>query len=302
MSRIGKRWSLLPLVLCVAVATGQAQGWQHVGNVKSLEKRTDGVVLTAGTAKVQISFFRPGIVRVRVAPSGTFPKDFSWAVIEEAKAPAVEVKNSKDQVEVSDAEVVVRVKKSPLLINFEDKRGNTVLADEASLPMAWSGERLHVWKQMPLLESYYGLGDHPGSLNRRNRAFTLWNTDSFAFQESTDPIYKAIPFFIGLKEGKAYGVFFDNAFRTNFDFGLESPLYYTFGSEGGEINYYYFAGPEPKRIVQEFVEMVGHTPLPPYWSLGFQQSRYSYYREARVYEIAKRFCEKKIPCDAIYLD
>ena len=69
MSRIGKRWSLLPLGLCVAVTTVQAQGWQHVGNVKTVEKRNDGVVLTAGAAKVQISFFRPGIVRVRVAPS-----------------------------------------------------------------------------------------------------------------------------------------------------------------------------------------------------------------------------------------
>jgi alpha-glucosidase len=298
-----RRWSLLAVALCVRASTNvQAQGWQHVGNVQALEKQNDGVVLKTGAAKVQIAFFQPGVVRVRVAPTGAFPKDFSWAVIEKAKAPAVNIKDDKDEVLVSDGEVVVRVKKAPLLINFEDRQGNTVLADEPSLPMAWNGERVRVWKQMPLLENYYGLGDHPGSLNRRNRAFTLWNTDSYAFQESTDPIYKSIPFFIGLKEGKAYGVFFDNAFRANFDFGLESPLYYTFGSEGGEINYYYFAGPEPKRIVQEFVEMVGHTPLPPYWSLGFQQSRYSYYPEARVYEIAKRFREKKIPCDAIYLD
>ena len=301
-AKIGKRCGLLTLALCAAVITARAQGWQHVGNVQAVEKRNDGVVLTAGSAKVQVTFFRPGIVRVRVAPTGTFPKDFSWAVMEEAKAPALTVKDGKGQVEVSDAEVVVKIKKAPLLIDFEDKHGNTVLADEASLPMAWNGERVRVWKEMPQLENYYGLGDHPGSLNRRNRAFTLWNTDSYAFQESTDPIYKSIPFFIGLKEGKAYGLFFDNAYRSNFDFGLESPFYYAFGSEGGEISYYYFAGPEPKKIVQEFVEMVGHTPLPPYWSLGFQQSRDSYYPEARVYEVAKSFREKKIPLDAIYLD
>src|SRR5262249_33057440 len=203
--------------------------------------------------------------------------------------PAVTVKDTKDQVELSDGEAVVRVKKSPLLIGFEDKQGQTVLADEASLPMAWNGERVRVWKQMPLLENYYGLGDHPGSLNRRNRAFTLWNTGSYAFQESTDPVYKSSPFFVGLKAGEAYGMFFAHRYLRNFDFGLDSPFSYTLGSEGGEINYYYFAGPDPKKIVQEFVEMVGHTPLPPYWTLGFQQSRYSYYPEARVYEIAKTF-------------
>ncbi|HTP68891.1 MAG TPA: glycoside hydrolase family 31 protein [Dongiaceae bacterium] len=294
---------LVIVTLCATGATcTRAQGWQHVGNVQDVEKRNDGVVLKTGAAKIEITFFRPGIVRVRVGPSGTFPQNASWAVIQGAKSPVVMIKDSKEEVLIADNEAVVRVKKNPLLINFEDLQGNTTLADEPSLPMAWNGERVRVWKQMPLLENYYGLGDHPGTLNRRNRAFTLWNTDSYAFQESTDPIYKSIPFFIGLRQGTAYGVFFDNAYRTNFDFGLESPFYYTFGSEGGEINYYYFAGPDPKKIVQRFVDMVGHTPLPPYWSLGFQQSRYSYYPEARVYEVAKTFREKKIPLDALYLD
>jgi len=303
MSRtVGCRSWLALLVLLIASTCAQAQGWQHVGKVTAVESRKDGAVLKAGSAQVQITFFQPGIVRVRVAPTGSFPKNSSWAVIQEAKAPEVKVKDGKEEVLIAGSQVVVRVKKNPLLVNFEDTQGNTVLEDEPSLPMAWDGERVRVWKQMPLLENYYGLGDHPGTLNRRNRTFTLWNTDSYAFQESTDPIYKSIPFFIGLRQGTAYGLFFDNAYRTNFDFGLESPFYYTFGSEGGEIDYYYFAGPEPKKIVQKFVDMVGHTPLPPYWSLGFQQSRYSYYPESRVYEIANTFREKKIPLDAIYLD
>jgi alpha-glucosidase len=42
--------------------------------------------------------------------------------------------------------------------------------------------------------------------------------------------------------------------------------------------------------------------LPPLWSLGFQQSRYSYYPEARVREIARNFRERRIPADVIYLD
>src|SRR5437016_10790316 len=46
----------------------------------------------------------------------------------------------------------------------------------------------------------------------------------------------------------------------------------------------------------------GHTPLPPLWSLGYQQCRYSYYPESRIREIVKTFREKKIPADVIYLD
>ena len=289
-------------LLVFAAVRLQAAGWEHLGNVDHVQDLKDGVELSAGHAKVRITFFRGDIVRVRVAPNGVFPRDYSWAIVQSAEPPVVKVHDAKDQVRIASGAVVVVVNKSPLLIDFESEQGKTILADEASLPMAWDGQRIGVWKKMPLLESYYGLGDKPGTLNRRNRAFTLWNTDSFAWQESTDPLYKTIPFFIGLNQGTAYGIFFDNTYRSNFNFGLESPDFYSFGSEGGEINYYYLAGPGPKKIVQMFAALTGHTQLPPYWSLGFQQSRYSYYPEARVREIAKSFRDKKIPCDAIYLD
>jgi alpha-glucosidase len=294
------------VLLCASVllpgTRAQAAGWEHLGNVDRVQELKDGVELSAGKTRVRVTFFRGDIVRVRVAPNGVFSKDYSWAIIQPAEPPAVKVRDSRDQVRITSGDVVVVVKKSPLLVNFENAQGRTTLADEPSSPMAWNGPRIEVWKKMPLLENYYGLGDKPGTLNRRNRAFTLWNTDSFAWQESTDPLYKTIPFFIGLNEGTAYGIFFDNTYRSNFNFGLESPDFYSFGSEGGEINYYYLAGPEPKKIVQMFAALTGHTQLPPYWALGFQQSRYSYYPEARVLEIAKTFRDKKIPCDAIYLD
>jgi alpha-glucosidase len=43
-------------------------------------------------------------------------------------------------------------------------------------------------------------------------------------------------------------------------------------------------------------------PLPPKWSLGYQQCRYSYYPDYEVRTIAKTFRDKNIPADAIVLD
>src|SRR5207302_11511068 len=74
------------------------------------------------------------------------------------------------------------------------------------------------------------------------------------------------------------------------------------GAEGGGINYHYLRGPTPGKIVQGVAALVGRTELPPRWTLGFQQSRYSYEPEERVYEVAKTLRDKKIPADAIYLD
>ena len=48
--------------------------------------------------------------------------------------------------------------------------------------------------------------------------------------------------------------------------------------------------------------LTGLPPLPPLWSLGFQQSRFSYETEARLREIASRLRSDKIPADVLYLD
>jgi alpha-glucosidase len=300
MQRIRVSRRLLPVLLAPVALL--AQGWQHIGNIQKVEKLPDGVELTAGKAKVRVTVFRSGIFRVRVAETGTFPKDFSWAVIETPEPPAVKVDDAKDEVRVTAGNIVARIRKSPLLIDFQRDTGDVLVADDSNLPMAWENGRVHVWKKMPEDEGYYGLGDKAGPMNRRDRAFTMWNTDAYAWRESTDPLYKTIPFFIGLRKGLVYGIFFDNTWRSSFDFGKEGHDFYSFGAEGGEINYYFFAGPTPAKIVQDFTALVGHTKLPPLWTLGFQQSRYSYEPEERVYEIAKTFRDKKIPADAIYLD
>ena len=279
-----------------------AEGWQHLGAVQHVEKLPDGVELSAGSAKVRITAFRDGVIRVRVAPQSAFPKDSSWAVIEPPEVPPVKVEDAKDDVRLLAGSVNVIIHKSPLLISFTDSQGRVVLEDEPTLPMASNGQRIRIWKKMPPDESYFGLGDKAGPMNRRGRSFTNWNTDAFGWGESTDPLYKTIPFFLGVRKGSAYGIFFDNTHRSSFDFGKESPDYLSFGAEGGELNYYFFAGPDPKKVIAEYTALVGRTPLPPLWSLGYQQCRYSYYPEARAREIVRLFREKKIPADVIYFD
>lgn len=302
MSSFPRKVAVGLLFGAMAAGGAWAAGWQHVGNVQRVERLADGVELSVGSAKVRITVFRDGIVRVRLAPQGSFDKEPSWAMVENPEPPAIKVEDGKNEVRLTAGRVIAVVKKAPLLITFSDPAGKELLADEPTLPMAWDGARIQVWKRMPLEEAYFGLGDKPGPMNRRNHAYTMWNTDFYGWQESDDPIYKTIPFFMGLEKGRAYGVFFDNTYRSSFDFGKESRDYFSFGAEGGELNYYFIAGPEPKKVVEDFTAMVGRTPLPPLWSLGYQQCRYSYYPEARGREIVQLLRSKKIPADVIYFD
>jgi alpha-glucosidase len=302
MTGFARRIGMGLVALALWCGTTAAQGWQHLGKVQRVDKLKDGVELTAGAAKVRVTAFRNGVFRVRLAPNGSFAKDHSWAVIESADPPQVLIGENQKEVQIIANSLVANIRKSPLLITFSRLDGLVYLADEPSLPMAWNGPRVHVWKKMPSDENYFGLGDKAGPMNRRSRSFTNWNTDEFGWQESSDPLYKTIPFFIGLRKGASYGLFFDNTYRSTFDFGKESPDYFSFGAEGGELNYYIIAGPEPKGIIEKYTAMTGRSPLPPLWSLGYQQCRYSYYPESRAREIVKTLRDKKIPADAIYFD
>jgi alpha-glucosidase len=212
------------------------------------------------------------------------------------------LKTSTDAVEFATETITVRITTSPLRVIFLDSDGSVILQDDPAHPPSWNGGEFRMWKSMPLDEHYFGLGDKAGPIDHRDQAFTMWNTDAYGWSEGTDPLYKSVPFFLAVRRGKAYGVFLGNTFRTSFDFGKQSRDYYSFGSDGGDLDYYFIYGPEPKAVIESFTALVGRMPLPPRFALGYHQSRYSYFPESRVREVAHEFRVHKIPCDAIYLD
>ncbi len=277
--------------------------WHSAGAVTAAHAIPNGAEFEAGRARIRITAISESVVRVRVAPDAKFPDDFSWAVLTGSKQTiATTLKETESGWELATGPVTVRIHRSPPGIAFVDSAGHLLSQDDPDHPMAWDGARFRVWKTLPEKEHFYGLGDKPGSFDHRGHAYTLWNTDDYFWQESSDPLYKSIPFFVAAQPGEAYGIFFDNTYRSKFDFGKEMPDVYSFGAEGGELNYYFLAGPQPKQVLEEYADLTGRMPLPPLWALGYQQSRYSYYPEARVRELARMFREKKIPADVIYLD
>lgn len=294
------------LVLLLAPLVADAQGWRHLGAADAVQRRPDGVELRSGPARVRVSAHAEGVFRVRMAPDGRFDGTPSWAVIQAPSPPQVRIEETPAAVRIAAGDVVATIERKPLRIVFADAAGRELLAGAPELPMAWMdaphGPRVRAWMRMPADEHYYGLGDKAGPLDRRGRAFTMWNTDAYGWQGWSDPLYKSIPFFLALRAGRAYGLFFDNAHRSSFDFGKESEDCYAFGADGGELDYYFVAGPAPARVLERYTALTGRAPLPPLWALGFQQSRYSYHPEAKVREIAAQLRRRRIPGDALYLD
>ena len=262
----------------------------------------NGIDVRAAEMREQITALRDDLLRVRIVRSGQFPEDSSWAVLPAARTSSASVKPEFTSVSCGFRTSALRVvvDRKTLRITILDLAGNIINQDQR--PAQFQGSSFRVYKTMPLDEHYFGLGDKTGPFDRRERAFSLWNTDAYRFQESTDPLYKSIPFFMTFRAGHAMGLLFDNTWRSSFDFGKNEPGVYSFGAVDGPLNYYFIYGPSPRQVLESYAWLTGKPPLPPMWTFGFQQSRYTYYPQSRVLEIANRLRADKIPADAIYLD
>jgi alpha-glucosidase len=257
----------------------------------------NGIQVSNADVTIQITALRDDVLRVRATHTAVLPEDSSWAVLPSSRTASVKVIADPNGFHTSALKITLD---STLRLTVSDL-GGRVLQQDAE-PITWHNAGFRIAKHKDPADHFFGLGDKPGPLDRVGQAFTMWNTDSFGWQESTDPIYKSIPFFIDLRAGRALGVFFDNTWRTWFDFGKEDPNQYSFSAPNGPVDYYLLYGPAPKQVVEAYAWLTGPTPLPPLWSLGFQQSRYSYSSEAEVRAIADRLRADHIPADAIYLD
>ncbi len=290
-------------IFLYAQAGASPQAIVTIDAVTSAQALRDGVQIEAGPASLRIIALRDDIVRVRISPTSTLPEDASWAVIPESRSKSIDVQATQDSAFVGfrTAALDVRVERSPLRIVIRDLAGNIISADAVGRPVKFQRGGFSIYQEMPGDEHYFGLGDKTGSFDRREQAYTLWNTD-IGPQESVDPLYKSIPFFLAIHGTRSYGIFLDNTWRTWFDFGKSARDAYSFGAEGGPIDYYFIYGPTPKQVVENYAYLTGKPPLPPLWALGFQQSRYSYTPESQIRDIANRLRLDKIPSDVVYLD
>jgi len=257
---------------------------------------------------LRIYFIDDYILRFRYAVEGLFDEDFSYAIDPDYKAAGatISLKEEDKLLTVTTKAVICKIAKRNLSISIYDLDGNVIQEDDKGFHWEkneeYGGYIVQNSKKIHYQEAFYGLGDKPTDLNLKNRRFENWGTDEYGYHYNTDPLYKSIPIYYGLQNGIGYGIFFDNSFRSYFDFGKERSDAASFWAQGGEMNYYFIAGPQLMDVCRRYTLMTGTPEMPPMWSLGFQQCKWSYYPESKVKEITSKMRELEIPCDAIYLD
>lgn len=266
---------------------------------KNYEINHNNIDIYFSNMKITLTMFENDIVKVFIGDK--YEESISTnGVVDNLEKGEFIVEEDSNFVIIKGTKVLTFVDKNTTEISFKDLDGNIINED---FQPSFKDEKGNVYiSKVNDCLAYYGLGEKGGDLNKKGFYTENFNTDDPETDDDSITYYKTIPFYVALKEEATYGIFFDNSFRSYFDMGKEMGDRIFFGAIGGQIQYYFIPGENIKEVVKNYTALTGRMEMPPLWSLGYQQCRFSYFSQEEVRELVKTFEEKDIPLDVVYLD
>jgi alpha-glucosidase len=201
-----------------------------------------------------------------------------------------------------------------------NRKGRAVLATVPGATYGQSGDTWMLQFRHERAMQFYGLGEHSRGFEKTGQRARFWNTDliaDFAWDEVRfgfpNPMYVAIPwlivkrgnFYVGLLVHHPGAVFMELA--SNFVWDVHNSTdrerrSFYLGAPDGAADVYVIVGPSLAELTQKMQQLVGTTPLPPLWALGYHQSRWGYAGPKDLNAIDREMTKRRIPCDGLWLD
>jgi alpha-glucosidase len=276
-----------------------------LGEAKQTRIQDHHIWLTTDWAELSVQIYGPEIIRLRAGE-----KNVEWldGADYALQSPQSILKleghweESTGMLSYVSPHFSLEVHLNPISIRLLNREGAVLSSDAEDLGIGKMGDTWYYFRNLPEDEKNIGLGEKTGSFLRRGQRFVHWNTDAFMYGTDADPLYVSTPFFMGVLDGGTYGLFLNSYARTVFDFGAGDPRHSCVQNDRGGLDMFFMPGDTPAGVLKSYMELTGLPPLPPRWSLGYQQCRYSYYPDKEALSVASTFRDKKIPCDVLYLD
>lgn len=277
--------------------------WSSLGAITDINASDRSLSIQCGESGLKITVLAPNLIRVRMSPTGEFLPRRSWAVTKDDgdwEAVSFQVSQTSEELKITTEQLRVVVERNPCKIKCYDLEGQLFAEDAAE--MSWRQGAVAGEKVIAADEHFYGFGERTGLLDQRSQIRTNWTADAVDYDVLSDNLYQAIPFFIALRPHLGYGIFCNTTFWSQFDLGATQPGVWKMETQSTELDYYIIYGPEPAKILATYTQLTGRMPLPPQWSLGYHQCRWSYDSQDIVKKLAQEFRDRQIPCDVIHLD
>ena len=162
-------------------------------------------------------------------------------------------------------------------------------------------------------DNIYGFGERTHDFKLDDGTYTIWPHDcggtTYDYGNGGNNQYSHQP--IGLHKTKYQNLWLGFVFlNTNAqDVVIKSnnqnnnkDTYLAHKTIGGIIDYYIIVNNSPEEVVKNIHFLIGIPPLPPYWSLGYHQSRYGYNNFGEFKNVYEKYKSLSIPIDTMWID
>lgn len=220
--------------------------------------------------KMRITAYGSNMVRIqRVQPGQSFYADDHYEMVEshnwEGKLSLTMLENG--QMQFSTAKVQVRVDPESFVSSFL-QNGEVILAE---LHPVTRQENLSTIEFIyDDSEHFSGLGHgyygRESSLDLRGKVI-----ERNYGKEQIEQAPLIVPFYLS---SKGYGVFLNSMFSNRFNFGTEGRYQMSINDHGfgGQLDYFFIAGPKLTRVLDNYTQLTGRPRLPSKSMFGLQLS------------------------------
>lgn len=203
-------------------------------------------------------------------------------------------------------------------LTVKDAKGNAILSTAKGLGFGVSGKQAMFAFGYDKSMKFYGLGEKTfGTMEVGKLKARFWNVDALGdfhgkqwADSPCDPYYASVPYVIVRRKDTYVGLLYHNPFETWIDTGTD-PSFFSdldenrkviLGSEDGLPSLWIIVGPSLAELTRKLQKLVGLTPRPPLWSLGYHQCRWEYKGEEHLTMLNEGMKKNKIPNDGLWLD
>ena len=286
---------------------------QDIGAYKSMAM-VDGrdYYFTTSRGHVIIEFCTPSMFRVRASWTAKFDEDEPW-MVKRYDWPAVKSKTSDkaESFSITTSALSIRIQKKKFSISIYDSTGKLISRDLGG--MYTKNGVVGCEKAMSPNDHFFGFGERMDFLDQRHKQVKLnvgrgkGQPHIVGAYNVLEANYSPIPFFMSTM---GYGIFFHNAYPTTWNMGYNNDSTYSFEAAGGELDYYFIAGPKFPQVLNQYTSLTGRSPLIPKFALGLHVGTYSggtwnyehLSSDTYVIELARKLREMGIPVDLLWLD
>jgi alpha-D-xyloside xylohydrolase len=285
------------LLFFSAVAPSLLAQWAPLNPVTSADPQPDGVVLVLQSGFLRFQVCSDSIVHVVYSKERDVPQRTDFLVTKKSWPRTAFTLDSDDPklITLTTSRLKIEITRTDSSIVFIDSVGHKLTQENTRTltPAEVNGERtyhserfVNMWDTQ---EAFYGLGQHQAG---------VWNYRGESVDLSQDNTNISIPL---LLSSNGYGIFWNNGSRNRFDNRFVHAFYWS-SEVSDSMDYYFFYGPDFDRLIADYRELTGTTPLFGKWAYGYWQSKNRYDSQAELLAIAQKYRDLHIPLDNIVQD